>query len=576
MLQPNGGGSSDEVIFKMGVVADPAARGVFDSLRKEHEALRQQYAKPIVMAAPITSGGYSIGGPGAGVGSTPVSFTGGPNLPMGLSATGFQGLRKNTPIAPEWQAAVDAMNYERMSVSDRVMSNVLKSAYARRDAVDARAEGWQRRQDAADNFWRKDPAMSGMVGYQAGNWHGGGEDDEQRFNKVSAGARQAVEGVSNLVRSFTYLGVSSEASLEKAVRGLAKVEAAGAGVRGVMSLASLAGMGGPAGAAVGVGVVAGVAGFSYLNGSQDRRRAQQDAELQAIQDDRLRQSQDEYNAFLRQDETLAGYGRTDDRRTERTTYGITSAGRRGDRASLVEARDRASFWAESYSNGPIGVNGFDTDGSNAAAEAVRYRKEELAATQELARIDEARARDNVEAAQVAVRGLERQLQLEESRVRFATNRQESGAAAYGMMSNRERSQFNAAYEKHQGGGVLSQNEITVLGRGDPGAARDAAIRRGNVEGKFGDTQAGRDSATRVTEAEKREADIRGRLGEPGGATGAYADAQTAASDLEKIRGQAQERVDGIVNLIFDAMDRLEERIEARQRTRDGLATLARP
>lgn len=574
MLQAANQGSSDEVVFTMKVAVDPAARQSLDAYKREVEAFRREAERPIRITTIGGGGGYSTGGPGAGVGSTPVSFTGGPNLPMGLSAAGFQGLRKNTPIAPEWQAAVDAMNYERMSVSDRVMSNVLKSAYARRDAVDARAEGWRRRQDNDNNYWRNDPQMRGQQSYQAGNWHGGGDSDE-KLDKVSSKARQGVEAVTNLARSFAYLGAASEESLEKAVRGIAKLEAGAAGVRGVMGLAQLAGMGGMAGGAVGVGVVAGLAGFSYLNGSEDRRRAALDAEQDAIDQAAKRQAQDDYNAFLRQDETLAEYSRTDDRRSERTTYGITSAGRRGDRAALVEARDRASFWADSYSNGPIGVNGFDTDGTNAAAEAVRYRKEELAATQELARLDEARARDNVESARYVVDQLEHQLRLEETRVRQAENRQESGAAAYGMMSNRERSRFNAAYEKHSRGEVLSAREIRELSSADPAAARDAAIRAGNAA-NFGDTRAGQNAAANVENARGDRDEVRGMLGQPGGTTGAYADAQTAASDLEKIRGQAQERVDGIVNLIFEAMDRMEERIEARQRKRDGLASAARP
>jgi|TARA_R110000868_G_scaffold393472_1_gene664502 hypothetical protein len=563
MLQASNSGSSDEVVFTMKVSVDPNAKNQLDAFNRYVDGVRANVERPIRVS---TIGGPIGGGmSGAGVGSTPYSAVGSSLADM-----------RNIPRvnSNSWQQGLDAANQQSMSVRDRVLGNVLNSANARADAVDARAEGWRRRQDASNNFWRNDPAMSGMGSYTGGNWHGGGGGDD-KLSAVNAKGRQAVEAVTSLARSFAYLGAASEASLEKAVRGIAKLEAGAAGVRGVMGLAQLAGVGAMAGGVVGVGVVAGLAGFSYLNGSQDRRRAQQDAEQDAIDQAAKRQAQDDYNAFLRQDETLAGYGRTDDRRSERTTYGITSAGRRGDRAALVEARDRASFWAESYSSGPVGADGFDTDGTNAAAEALRYRKEELAATQELARLDEARARDNVESARYVVDQLEHQLRLEETRVRQAENKQESGAAAYGSMNGRQRSQFNAAYEAHQRGEVLTDSQLAALSRGDPEAAQEARVRRGEAA-DYGNTSAGQANAANVAATRGDREDVQGMLGQPGGSTGAYADAQTAASDLEAIRGKAQERVDGIVSLIFDAMDRLEERIEARQRTRDGMAVSARP
>lgn len=99
--------------------------------------------------------------------------------------------------------------------------------------------------DRAANSERRSPTSP--RGGRGRGFRGGGvfADPSETFNRSQFS--EGLEGVMQLARAFAYLGASSEENLEKAIRKLAKFEAAMMGVRGVLKVSE------PLGHALGAG-----------------------------------------------------------------------------------------------------------------------------------------------------------------------------------------------------------------------------------------------------------------------------------------------------------------------------------
>ena len=207
-----GGGANREIVFSL-KVRDGGMSRELDAIGKKFDELARKAAN------------IQVGMAGGGV----PSVSGG-TVSGGVALSGRAVGRAAAPRAP---------NYER----------------AERD--------WQRSQKQQWTAYER-----AERGYLA--------DKARQTREFKAGLNDAIEGVTSLARAFVLLGVSSEENMVKAVRALAKFEAAAQGVRGVMKvtgpLGSLltrgggamglkaggsAGAVGAAGLAAGVGIVGG-------------------------------------------------------------------------------------------------------------------------------------------------------------------------------------------------------------------------------------------------------------------------------------------------------------------------------
>jgi hypothetical protein len=535
MLRASGAGGDNEVTFRLNVETNPAAARAFQDL--ERQAVRTQS----VVERSMQAGGGAAGG----------SILGGIRQRVG-----------NNPAA--MMAELENMRYQSQSVHERVTQNIIASGNARSGAIAARGVAYQRR---ANDYWQNDPSMQGRQSYQPGNWHGG-DERETNSSKLGQDARTAISGVTDLARSFVYLGVASEENLAKAVRALAKMEAAAAGVRGAMSIGrgiqgmasamsaggGLAMSGGLAGGAIGVAAVAGLAGIGYLN---SRRQSQIDAEAEQREATQQRfrdEARDRLSSMDAADAFATNQSASDARGFRREGYEVQSMGRRGDRAEL-DYRFRQSQQAVSTTQS---IYGNDDQSANGRVE--QELRQQLQIAQEIGRIDADSAREKLIGAQQVTRELESQVRIEEQKLRIAESDQKSGAAAYGSMTASQRARFNSAYEAHQRGETLGQRQIDDLQRGDADAAYEASARLGNARG-YGDTRHGQDAAVNVGNARAS-------------ATGARASAdaaaeaeKTAAQELQAVQTAANAKVDGIMQILFDTLDRIETQARDREAER---------
>lgn len=225
-----GGGSNREVMFTLGIRGGNTA--ALDALGKRIDDL-QKRAGNIQIG---TGGAAAIGGVG-GVGGTSVittAVTGAatttrmPTTAASRTAAGSQRRGEGMPIV-----LTSGDKYQREQ--DRFWDRVQRAEHASVQKTRAGAAGGRGGRGGAGG--------GGVFGHQ-----------DVTFNRSSVS--EGIEGVMQLARAFVYLGAASEENLEKAIRMLAKFEAAAMGVRGVLKVSEPLGkglgmLGGKAGLAAG-------------------------------------------------------------------------------------------------------------------------------------------------------------------------------------------------------------------------------------------------------------------------------------------------------------------------------------
>ena len=219
------GGSNRDVVFTIVVKGGPDADRVLDAYGKKLDALRQKAQIGIGMSAGNPYGGAGGGGPyrPTGGGSTGTTYYGPSGGSGGQGGVGGRGGRST--YVSELDRDFDALEKKWAAFEKKRQQDEKKALSDRRRQLGAMRESFG----------------------------------------------EALEGVTQLGRAFVLLGVSGEENLEKALRSLAKFEAAASGIRGAYKIGRFAGQalqyGGAAGGAGALGAAAVAAGVGVAGGA---------------------------------------------------------------------------------------------------------------------------------------------------------------------------------------------------------------------------------------------------------------------------------------------------------------------
>lgn len=203
------GGANREVVFKLRIDGTEATRGADAFGRKIDEIARK-------------AGNIRLGGDVAGPSIGPTVAGVAPRVRQAARSPRDDGARQNR-LRAQQLAAMDRETefYRKRNEQAQRQADRERNAQARRDflAIDRENKTFESRRTSTKTTGGGPTLLTGGVqGITRGQWG------------------EALEGVTSLARAFVLLGVSSEENMAKAVRALAKFEAAAQGIRGILKV----------------------------------------------------------------------------------------------------------------------------------------------------------------------------------------------------------------------------------------------------------------------------------------------------------------------------------------------------